>query len=94
LNLRALRHTIMMRTARFAEWEIRYVFAEVYKLLKSRFPTIFHGAKEKEYNGILEITGMRTQPYELTSSVVLSELSDEQLEMELVRRRGQSSITT
>ena len=88
LNLRTLRHTIMVRTARHAEWEIRKVFEQVYLLLKGKYPTIFHGAKEALYEGILEITGMKLQPYEKTVDELLSELTDEQLEQELAKRRS------
>lgn len=63
VNLRALRHLVMMRTARGAEREIRLVFAEVYRLVKAKFPLIFCDAQEGEVDGILEVTGMRTQPY-------------------------------
>lgn len=64
LNLRALRHTIMLRTARAAEWEIRKVFEQIYRLVKDRYPLMFHDALEQEIGGALEVTGMRTQPYE------------------------------
>ncbi len=63
-NIRALRHTVMMRTSSHAEWEIRYIFNEVYKLVKSKFPLVFHGAIETEVDGLLEITGMKLQPYQ------------------------------
>lgn len=87
VNLRSLRHTIMMRTARFSEWEIRIVFYQLYSLLKDKYPTIFHGAKEEIYDDIPEVSGMKMQPYEKTAEMLLSELSDEQLEAELKRRR-------
>lgn len=63
VNLRALRHLVQVRTSQGAEWEIRAVFAEVYRLVKARFPLVFHGAKEEEVDGCLEVTGMKTQPY-------------------------------
>lgn len=87
LNLRSLRHTVMLRTSRSAEWEIRRVFEQVYLLLKNKYPTIFYGAKEKMVDGILEITGMRMQPYEKTAEALLSELSVTELEEELRRRK-------
>lgn len=89
LNLRTLRHTIMLRTARHAEWEIRKIFEQVYLLLKNRYPTIFHGARENVHEGILEITGMKLQPYEKTADELLKELTNEELEQELVRRKVQ-----
>lgn len=91
VNLRSLRHTIMMRTGRAAEWEIRLVFEQIYFLLKDKYPTIFHGAREEVVDGIVEITGMKMQPYEKNSEMLLSELSDEQLEEELKERRASQS---
>jgi len=67
VNLRSLRHTIMLRTNRDAEWEIRYIFQEIYKLLKNSYPLIFHGAVEQVVDGIIEVSGMRMQPYETTA---------------------------
>ncbi len=87
VNLRSLRHTIMMRTGRHAEWEIRKVFEQPYLLLKEKYPTIFHGAKEEVIDGIIEVSGMKMQPYEKTADVLLNELTDDQLEAELARRR-------
>ena len=86
VNLRSLRHIIMMRTGRHSEWEIRLVFQEIYKLLKEKYPLIFHGAIETEIDGIIEVSGMRTQPYEKTSDILLSELTDAQLKHEMERR--------
>ncbi len=86
VNLRSLRHTVMMRTGRHAEWEIRKVFEQIYLLLKNVYPTIFHGAKEEIIEGIIEVTGMSMQPYEKTTDTLLRELTDDQLETELARR--------
>jgi len=79
LNLRALRHTILMRTNRVAEWEIRLVFNQIYQMLKPHYPTIFHGAKETMVEGLLEISGMKCQPYEKAADMVLDEMSDDEL---------------
>lgn len=62
-NIRTLRHLLMLRTARFAEWEIRSVFAEVYQICKEKFPLLFADAKVEIVDGLPEITGMVTQPY-------------------------------
>lgn len=86
LNLCSVRHTVMMRTSRHSEWEIRKAFAQIYFLLKDKYITMFHGAKEENIEGIVEVTGMRMQPYEKTADILLGELSDEQLEAELDRR--------
>lgn len=92
VNLRSLRHTIMMRTNRHSEWEIRLVFANIYHQLKLHYPTIFHGATETVVDGITEVNGMRMQPYEKTAEILLSELSDDQLEAELARRKHQENL--
>ncbi len=70
LNLRALRHTIMMRTAAGAEWEIRDVFGQVYRLVKHRHPLLFSDAKERIVDDLLEVHGMKMQPYERTETSV------------------------
>lgn len=62
-NLRALRHIVQMRTGRQAEWEIRLVFGDVYRLLKEKFPLLFFGAVEEEVNDLIEVSGMKMQPY-------------------------------
>jgi thymidylate synthase (FAD) len=64
INLRALRHVVQMRTAAGAEREIRWVFAEVYVLCNARFPTLFADAKVREVDGIVEVSGLKTQPYQ------------------------------
>ncbi|KKN74272.1 hypothetical protein LCGC14_0392110 [marine sediment metagenome] len=64
VNIRALRHLVMMRTSRHAEWEIRLVFNQVYDLIKAKFPLMFYGAQETSVDGLLEISGMKMQPYE------------------------------
>lgn len=86
VNLRSLRHTVQLRTARSAEWEIRKVFEQIYLLLKDKYPTIFHGAREEIVEGITEVSGMKMQPYEKTADIFLSELTDQQLQEELARR--------
>lgn len=62
-NIRQLRHMIMMRTSQHAEWEIRFVFNEVYRLLKRAFPVFVYDAIETEIDGLLEISGMKVMPY-------------------------------
>ena len=56
LNLRSLRHIIEMRTSEYAEWEIRYVFNQIYKLIKNKYKVMFFDAKEDEIDGLLKIT--------------------------------------
>ena len=64
VNLRALRHLIMLRTSRHAEWEIRKVFSDVFEIVVEKFPLLFKGCTMTEVDGALEVTGLKTQPYE------------------------------
>ena len=82
LNVRTLRHTIMMRTARFAEWEIRQIFAEIYQAAKAKWPLMFADAQEREVDGCIEVYGMKMNPYERT----LTDYEDNELWGELYRR--------
>ncbi len=82
LNIRSLRHLVQMRTGRHAEWEIRLVFGQIYDLVKVKFPLLFHGAKERDVAGLVEVTGMKMQPYE-----ALDMFTDEEIQKEN-RRRG------
>lgn len=65
-NIRSLRHMIMTRTAREAEWEIRHVYYQIYLLMKDKWPLLFHGAKETYLPGvdIPVISGMKINPWE------------------------------
>lgn len=56
VNLRELRHTIETRTSEHAEWEIRYIFNQVYKIVKQKYPSIFFDATEVLKDDLLEIT--------------------------------------
>lgn len=82
LNLRTLRHVVQVRTSRHSEWEIRHIFGQVYNLVKEKYPLIFYGAKEEIVDGLLEVSGMKLQPYEK----ILTDYSTEDLEKELKRR--------
>lgn len=93
VNLRALRHIVMMRTGRHAEWEIRNIFAQVYNLLKDKYPFVFHGAKEQIVDGIVEVSGMKMQPYEMTAEEALSGLSIEEIEAHLAARKREPRKT-
>lgn len=64
LNIRSLRHIVQVRTSRHAEWEIREVFSQVYRLVKAKFPLVFYGAKEEIVEGLVEVSGMTMQPYD------------------------------
>lgn len=62
-NIRALRHLIQLRTSRHAEWEIRKVFHDVFHIVADRYPLLMDGAVIEEVDGLVEVTGMATQPY-------------------------------
>lgn len=64
LNLRSLRHIMQLRTSRFSEWEIRNVYSQVYSITKDKFPLLYYGAKEEMVDGLVEVSGMKMQPYE------------------------------
>lgn len=64
VNFRALRHLVQLRTSGQAEKEIRQVFGQIYRLTKARFPLLYHGAVEEEVDGLLQVSGMKMQPYE------------------------------
>lgn len=80
-NLRTLRHLVQMRTSRYAEWEIRYVFEQIFNLVRADYPMVFFGATTEEVDGVLEISGMRMQPYE-----DLCMFSDEEIQAEAEKR--------
>jgi thymidylate synthase (FAD) len=40
-NIRTLRHILEMRTAPFAEWEIRFVFGKIGEIVRERYPSFF-----------------------------------------------------
>lgn len=56
LNIRSLRHTLEMRTSRHAEWEIRYIFNQIYKIVREKYKVMFVDVREDEIEGLLEIT--------------------------------------
>ncbi len=86
VNLRSLRHTVMLRTNRHAEWEIRFIFAEIYKIIKEKYPLMFYGAKEEIIDDVIEVSHMKMQPYELSEKDLIRNLSTEEIAAELTRR--------
>jgi thymidylate synthase (FAD) len=66
VNVRALRHIVQLRTARFAEREIRDVFNQIYGQVRGKFPTVFYRARTRLVDDLLEVYGMRQLPYEIT----------------------------
>jgi len=60
VNVRELRHILLMRTSRHAEWEMRYVFDKIYKLLLPKYGAFFHGLHVGSHEGYVEIT---EEPY-------------------------------
>lgn len=67
VNLRELRHFIMVRTDPHAEWEIRCVADQIYRITRERYPLLYHDAKEKVVDGLTHVYGMKLQPYETNS---------------------------
>lgn len=82
LNIRTIRHTILMRTSRYAEWEIRKIYESIYRLVKDKFPLLFADAREEVIDGIVEVTGMKMNPYDKD----IAEYSNLELAAELNRR--------
>lgn len=65
INIRSLRHLIMLRTSRHAEWEIRAVFCEVFNLVRHKYALLFNDARTEDTgDGLFEVTGMTLQPYQ------------------------------
>lgn len=55
VNLRALRFTILKRTDRAAEWEIRHVFSQVYEIARGIVPTLFCDEIVEIVDGLPEV---------------------------------------
>ena len=51
-NFRTLRHVIEMRTDPHAEEEIRFLFGEVFHLVRDRYPNLFSDYDEEEVDGL------------------------------------------
>lgn len=64
LNFRALRQLVQLRTSRHAEWEIRTVYEQVYRVVRAKCPLLFYGAEEEVVDGVTEVRGMKLQPWE------------------------------
>ncbi len=86
INLRALRHTLQLRTHPDAEWEIRRVYAQVFALVRGRWPLMFADAKVDIVDDLPHVYGMRMQPYERDEDDVLKHMDTELLRAELARR--------
>jgi thymidylate synthase ThyX len=88
-NIRALRHVVQLRTGAGAEWEIRYVYNQIYDIVKERFPTVFYKARTRVVEGLREVYGMRMQPFEITAGDpnALQFWEASQMESELARRK-------
>ena len=56
MNIRSLRHILKLRTNSHAEWEIRYVFCQIFNIINSKWPTIFYGLQITDTNdGLFEV---------------------------------------
>lgn len=58
-NVRSLRHMLIMRTSRHAEWEIRQVFNDVAEIIQKKWPLMLYGLVSEEVDGLLEFTGTK-----------------------------------
>lgn len=77
INGQALPHLLMMRTAPGAEWEIREVFGQVYKLVKAAYPMMVDGLRTRMVDDQLQVYGMRLQPYESLLNYTTDEIRNE-----------------
>lgn len=93
-NIRALRQVVQVRTQRFAETEIRDVYAQVYHLVAAAFPSIFYKAKTRLVNGLPEVYGMKTQPFEIEAGdpKALEFWTSDSLRAELAKREAAPTI--
>lgn len=55
MNLRALRFMVQKRTDRAAEWEIRHVFAQVYRITRGLVPTLYCDESVEMVDGLPEV---------------------------------------
>ena len=90
LNVRALRHVVQLRTQRHAEREIRLIFGQIYHAVSALFPTVFYGAKTRIVDGLLEVYGMKGNPYDVTAGdpAALEQWTTQALVTELARRES------
>ena len=56
VNLRTLRNTIVARTSEHAEWEIRFIFNQIFDLINVSYPVLFLDAKFEVKDNLREIT--------------------------------------
>lgn len=69
-NVRTLRHLFMLRTSLHAEWEIRYVFCQMWHIVQAVCPELFADAvivpDDNPDDGpcLFQVTGMKINPYE------------------------------
>ena len=56
VNLRTLRNTLVARTSRHAEWEIRLIFNQISNLVRHKYPALFADESREEVDGLPEIT--------------------------------------
>ena len=84
---------MMQRTSRYAEWEIRFVFDKIYRILKEKYKMLFYGAREFVCpDGLIEVSNMTMQPYDRpTKEQVLKSLTDEEVQ-KLAQERGVISL--
>jgi len=54
-NQRAWRHMIQLRTSRHAEEEIRLIFGSIFRILNSRYPSLYQDAVQEMADGLVEV---------------------------------------
>lgn len=93
-NIRSLRHVVQLRTARFAEVEIRDIYSQIFEQTKVLFPLLWYKARTRLVDGFVEVYGMKSNPYDISPAdpTVLEMWSTKSLQDELVRR-GELTLT-
>jgi len=87
-NIRALRHVVQLRTAPFAETEIRDIFGQVFNLTRAKFPTLWYKSRTKIVDDLLWVYGMKSNPYDIDAGdpKALEFWTTESLQGELAKR--------
>jgi len=60
VNITAMRHQTELRTSRFAEWEIRKIWTQIYNIISTRWPNIYYGGEKIDTgDGLFEVRGLQ-----------------------------------
>jgi thymidylate synthase (FAD) len=56
INIRQLRHVLVLRTSEHAEWEIRKIFCQVADIIQEKYPLMLYGLERKDTgNGLFSL---------------------------------------